>query len=79
MHPYAFAVTLNRPSAMPHSGWPQPERAADDPDTVLRQAVAAGATALADVAEEHGWCLGRILGPFGHEWEIGTPLGAWAP
>jgi PhnB protein len=51
----------------------------DDPDAVFRRAVEAGAVALAEVAEEHGWRLGRISDPFGHEWEIGTPLGAWPP
>jgi PhnB protein len=51
----------------------------DDPDTVVRQAVAAGATKSAAVYNEHGWQLGRIIDPFGHEWEIGTPLGAWPP
>jgi len=44
-----------------------------------RQAVAAGATEASSVADEHGWRLGRIVDPFGHEWEIGTPLGAWPP
>lgn len=45
----------------------------DDPDTVQATAVAAGATELSPVAEEHGWRLGRITDPFGHEWEIGRP------
>ena len=49
----------------------------DDPDRVLRQSVAAGAAELAPVSDEHGWRLGRILDPFGHEWEIGVPLGPW--
>ena len=49
----------------------------DDPDRVLRQAVAAGAAELSPVSDEHGWRLGRILDPFGHEWEIGVPLGPW--
>jgi PhnB protein len=31
------------------------------------------------VINEHGWRLGRIVDPFGHEWEIGVPLGAWPP
>jgi PhnB protein len=31
------------------------------------------------VGDEHGWRLGRIIDPFGHEWEIGRPLGAWPP
>jgi PhnB protein len=51
----------------------------DDPDTVFRHAVAAGATATAQPADEHGWRLGRIADPFGHEWEIGRPLGPWPP
>ena len=51
----------------------------DDPDSVLRQAVAAGATESSPVSDEHGWRLGRIVDPFGHEWEIGVPLGPWPP
>ena len=51
----------------------------DDPDQVQRQAVAAGATESSPVTDEHGWRLGRIIDPFGHEWEIGTPIGAWPP
>jgi PhnB protein len=51
----------------------------DHPDKVLAKAVSAGATALAPVAETHGWRLGRIVDPFGHEWEIGRPLGLWPP
>jgi PhnB protein len=31
------------------------------------------------VAVEHGWQLGRILDPFGHEWEIGKPIIRWPP
>jgi PhnB protein len=51
----------------------------NDPETILRQAVAAGATETSPVDEEHGWRLGRIVDPFGHEWEIGAPLGTWPP
>lgn len=51
----------------------------EDPDTVVRQALAAGATESSPVGNEHGWRLGRIMDPFGHEWEIGKPLGAWPP
>ena len=47
----------------------------DDPDAVSAQAVRAGATETAPVADEHGWRVGRIVDPFGHEWEIGRPLG----
>jgi PhnB protein len=51
----------------------------EDPDSVVRQALAAGATERSPVRDEHGWRLGRIIDPFGHEWEIDMPLGAWPP
>lgn len=51
----------------------------DDPGQVLEQSVAAGATEASPVADEHGWRLGRIVDPFGHEWEVGRPLGVWPP
>ena len=51
----------------------------DDPDAMFGQAVAAGASPVAEMADEHGWRLGRIVDPFGHEWEIGRPLGPWPP
>ena len=47
----------------------------DDPDSVFRTALAAGATEKSPVDEEHGWRVGRIVDPFGHEWEIGRPTG----
>jgi PhnB protein len=43
------------------------------------QAARAGATPASEMADEHGWRLGRILDPFGYEWEIGKPLGRWPP
>jgi PhnB protein len=46
----------------------------DDPDLIVGQALGAGATRSSAVADEHGWRLGRIIDPFGHEWEIGRPL-----
>jgi PhnB protein len=49
----------------------------DDPHSVVQRAIAAGATEIYPVAEEHHWLLGRIEDPFGHHWEIGTPLSAW--
>jgi PhnB protein len=49
----------------------------DDPAAAVERAVGAGATLLAPVAEEHGWRMGRIADPFGHHWEVGTPLGPW--
>jgi PhnB protein len=49
----------------------------EDPASVFSQAVAAGATAISDVGEEHGWRVGRIIDPFGHEWEIAKPPQDW--
>ncbi len=46
-----------------------------DPAHVVQQAIHAGATEISSVTEEHGWRLGQIIDPFGHEWEIGRPLG----
>jgi PhnB protein len=51
----------------------------ENPEEVQQQAVAAGATETSPVRNEHGWLLGRITDPFGHDWEIGVPLGAWPP
>jgi PhnB protein len=51
----------------------------DDPDATFGQAVAAGVRPVAEMTDEHGWRLGRIIDPFGHEWEIGRPLGPWPP
>ena len=51
----------------------------DDPDLVLHRAVAAGAHLTAAPEDEHGWRLGRMTDPFGHEWEIGKPTGLWPP
>jgi PhnB protein len=51
----------------------------EDPDTVLRRAVAAGAVERSPVGDEHGWRIGRVVDPFGHEWEIGRPTGPWPP
>ena len=46
----------------------------DDPDAAFERAVAAGATVVWPVGNQHGWRLGRIVDPFGHRWEIGKPL-----
>ena len=51
----------------------------DDPDEMFARAVAAGATEVSPVEDEHGWRLGRIDDPFGHRWEIGKPLNEWPP
>jgi PhnB protein len=47
-----------------------------DPDAVFARALAAGATEVFPVGEEHGWRLGRLADPFGHHWEIGRELAA---
>jgi PhnB protein len=49
----------------------------DDPEAVVRRAVAAGAELAAGVVEQHGWRLGRVRDPYGHHWEIGAPLREW--
>src|ERR671931_309128 len=54
-------------------------RTRDDPASVTDAAAAAGGKVTSAVTEEHGWLLGRVGDPFGHEWEIGRPLGAWPP
>jgi PhnB protein len=51
----------------------------EEPETLVRRAVAAGAVELAPVSDQHGWRLGRVRDPFGHEWEVGHPVGAWPP
>jgi PhnB protein len=45
-----------------------------DPDAVFTRALAAGASQVYPVTEEHDWRLGRVVDPFGHHWEIGRPL-----
>lgn len=47
----------------------------EDPAAMFAQAVAAGATEVAPVADAHGWRIGRVVDPFGHHWEIARPLG----
>jgi len=51
----------------------------DEPDAAIARAVDAGATLVSEVTDAHGWRLGRVADPFGHHWEIGTPLGPWPP
>lgn len=47
---------------------------AQEPDHAFAKAVAAGATVVWPVGNEHGWRIGRVVDPFGHHWEIGKPL-----
>jgi PhnB protein len=51
----------------------------DDPDAAIERAVGAGAREVTPATDEHGWRLGRVEDPYGHDWEIGRPLGAWPP
>jgi PhnB protein len=51
----------------------------DDPAAVHAGAVAAGASEKSPVDHEHGWLVGRVVDPYGHEWEIGKPLTSWPP
>ena len=45
-----------------------------NPDAVFAQALAAGASEIFPVGEEHGWRLGRWVDPMGLHWEIGRLL-----
>jgi PhnB protein len=45
----------------------------DDPDTTFARAVEAGGKEHSAVGVEHGWQAGRIVDPFGQEWEVGKP------
>jgi PhnB protein len=45
-----------------------------DPDAVFARALAAGASQVYAMVEEHGWRVGRVVDPFGHHWEIGRPV-----
>jgi PhnB protein len=51
----------------------------DDPDAVYARAVEVGASGKSAVHLEHGWRVGRITDPFGHEWEIAKPVIPWPP
>ncbi len=52
---------------------------AEDPHSVVERALTLGATEVFPVGKQHGWLLGRIEDPFGHQWEIGKPLVEWPP
>ena len=45
-----------------------------DPESVHSQALRAGATEISPVSQGHGWLIGRLSDPFGHQWEVGRPL-----
>jgi len=46
-----------------------------DPDAAFERAVKAGAKVVADMKDDYGWRLGRVVDPYGHHWEIGRPHG----
>jgi PhnB protein len=46
----------------------------DDPDAAFDRVVAAGATVVSPVSNQHGWRMGRIVDPYGHHWEITKEL-----
>ena len=50
-----------------------------DPEAVQLRAIEAGAVEKSVVGLEHGWQVGRVIDPFGHEWEIGKPVTDWPP
>ena len=52
---------------------------AEDPDALQARALAAGASELAPVEDAHGWRVGKVLAPHGHQWEIARPPAAWPP
>jgi PhnB protein len=45
-----------------------------DPDALFERATAAGATVVASIHEEYGWRSGRVVDPFGYDWEFSRPL-----
>lgn len=45
-----------------------------NPEAFFARALAAGATEVYPVGEQHGWKLGRLVDPFGFHWEIGYQL-----
>jgi len=44
------------------------------PDALFERVLKAGATQVWPVNESHGWRMGRVADPFGHQWEIGRPV-----
>jgi uncharacterized glyoxalase superfamily protein PhnB len=47
-----------------------------DPAAMYNQAIQAGGKQVTAVHKEHGWLVGKLSDPFGHDWEIGKPLDA---
>jgi PhnB protein len=45
-----------------------------DPEAVYREALDAGGIEITPVSAAHGWLIGRLRDPVGHQWEVGRPL-----
>ena len=45
-----------------------------DPDSSFKRAIAAGANEVSPMREGHGWRVGHLIDPFGHQWEIGRQI-----
>jgi PhnB protein len=45
-----------------------------DPDAAFARALGAGAVELAGMHDEGGWRTGRLLDPFGHQWEFARQI-----
>jgi PhnB protein len=46
----------------------------ENPDPLFERAVAAGATKVSSMHNDHGWRTGRVSDPFGHHWEFAKIL-----
>lgn len=45
-----------------------------DPDAAFECALNAGAVEMAGTHDEGGWRTGRLVDPFGHQWELARPI-----
>jgi PhnB protein len=73
----ALAWLQQDENANPHTFGGSPVRmllVVEDPQALFTQAVAAGATEVASMHEEHGWLTGRVTDPFGHDWEFSKQI-----
>lgn len=46
----------------------------EDPDAAYAVALTAGGVEIAAVHDEHGWRTGRLVDPFGHQWELAREI-----
>ena len=45
-----------------------------DPDAAFSRALGAGAVEIAGMHDEGAWRTGRLVDPFGHQWELARPI-----